>query len=204
MSDDTTPLDDLKPALPLAEVVIQYPVSTSTLRRLLREEKLPSAYQERSPKGLRWMVFPSELEALGYRPHELGEEHSATEVSTTAPPTADVEDLRARLRAAEEQLAAGLWSTADSGSLRADLEAARAEVTAARADLATARAERDRAEREAELSRQAADLMAAHLDDLRGALARIPLATARGIGNAAAAELEVAGTPRRKWWRKAR
>jgi len=183
----------------LAEAAAGFSVSTSTLRRLLRENKLPHARQERSAKGMQWLVVAADLEALGYA------RKAGPRIITEPASTAELDDLRARLRTAEERLTTSqAAAAAEVDAARSELEAARAEVSTVRAELSTVRADRDRAEREAELSRQAADLMASHLDDLRGALARIPLATARGIGNAAAAELEAGGKPRRKWWGKAR
>lgn len=200
-STTSTPTPEVDEVLTLAEAAGTFSVSTSTLRRLLRENKLPHARQERSAKGMQWLVVAADLEELGYA-RKAGPRITAE----PAPSSSEVADLRARLRSAEERLAASqAAATTEVDAARSELEAARAEVSTVRAELSTVRAERDRAEREAELARQASDLMASHLDDLRGALARIPLATARGLGNAAAAELEVAGSnPRRKWWRKAR
>lgn len=197
---NSTPTPEVDEVLTLAEAAATFSVSTSTLRRLLRENKLPHARQERSAKGMQWLVVAADLEELGYA-RKAGQRITAE----PAPSSSEIADLRARLRSAEERLAASqAAATTEADAARSELEAARAEVSTVRAELSTVRAERDRAEREAELARQAAELMSASLSDLRGALARIPLATTRGLGNAAAAELEVAGTPRRKWWRKAR
>lgn len=142
-------------ALSLEEAARTYAVSVTTLRRLLRDERLAGAYKVPGPKGSEWRIPSGSLDALGYRAANL-------EPPAPAPVAASGPDLSA--------LVASLATLTDA------LSAERRQLMAAEED--RGRAEREREEARVEAARLEAQLAAERLRsaDLE---ARLTAATTR-------------------------
>jgi len=115
-------------ALSLEQAADRYSVSTTTLRRRLREGEIAGAYKVAGPKGDEWRLPRGALEALGYR--ELEPEPPPPLAAPDEPPPAQMASLMAALErltlsldVERRQLAAATEDREDAWITAARLEA---------------------------------------------------------------------------------
>jgi hypothetical protein len=128
-------------ALALEEASRAYGVSVTTLRRLLRDERIAGAYKVPGPKGAEWRIPRGSLDALGYSPAQPAQDTTPQPAQPSADLAALVASIASLTDALDGQRRQLLAAEEDRG--RAEREAVEARVTTARLE-AQLDAERER------------------------------------------------------------